>query len=144
MKIHGLPEKVWVVMEPSPGSTTDDICFACTLERLLQKVRGGLQEDGISGIFADETEARKATAKLLGQFPVRPMDTLALEVTVHVMVIPSHEEMTAGDLARAAVEAVWNAVRQAEVAGFLYGLHEQVSLGAGTVELRNQSLLIGS
>jgi hypothetical protein len=81
--------------------------------------------------------------ELLGEYPIRTCDALAVEVNVHVMVIPSDEQMTARVLARAAVEAVWNAVRQGEEAGFRHGLHGKVSLGAGTAELRNQSLLIG-
>jgi hypothetical protein len=137
VKINGLPEKFWVVTKPSPFSTLEDILFPCTFERLMLQVRGGLNEKEIVGIYADETEAQRATARLLGDELVRPQDAVAVEVTVHVMAIPSNEEMTARDLAIAAVEAVRNAVRQGEQAGFRHGLQGQVSLGAGTVELRH-------
>ena len=30
MDIQGLPEQFWVVTKPSPVSTLEDICFACT------------------------------------------------------------------------------------------------------------------
>lgn len=52
------------------------------------------------------------------------------------------EEMTARDLAKAAVEAVRNAVRQAEQVGFSHHLQGQVGLGEGTVELRNQTVVV--
>jgi hypothetical protein len=142
MKTHGLPNQFWVVLKPSPVSTPEDICFACTFERLILQVRGGLTEDEIVGIYADETEARQAAARLLGIHPVRPTDLVFVEVIVHVQAQPKHEEMKARDLAKAAVEAVKNAVRQAEEAGFSHRLHGQVSLGAGTVELKNQTVVV--
>ena len=143
MKVHGLPERFWIVTEPSPFSTMEDICFACTFERLMLQVRGGLNENEIVGIFDDETEAQRATARLLGDEPVRPQDAVAVEITVHVMVIPTSEDISARDLAQAAVEAVRNAVRQAEAAGFRHRLEDRVSLGAGTVELRNIVTTVG-
>ena len=72
MKTHGLPEQFYIVTKPSPVSTMEDICFACTFERLMLQVRGGLTEDEIVGIYADETEARQAAGRLLGMHPVRP------------------------------------------------------------------------
>ena len=30
MKTHGLPDQFWIVPKPSPVSTLEDICFACT------------------------------------------------------------------------------------------------------------------
>jgi hypothetical protein len=143
MLIHGLPEKFWIVTKPSPVSTLADICFACTFEQLMLDVRGGLKEDEIIGIFADEDEARLTARELLGEHPVRPQDALFAEVVVNVMVKPNDEEMAARTLANAAVEAVRNAVRQGEEAGFRHGLQGQVSLGAGTVELRNQTMAVG-
>ena len=69
MKTQGLPERFCVVTKPSPGSTLEDILFPCTFERLMLQVRGGLNEDEIVGIFADEAEARQAAARLLGNIP---------------------------------------------------------------------------
>ena len=105
MKTHGMPETFYIVTKPSPVSTLEDIFFACTYERLMQQARGGLQEDEIVGIFADETEARQAAARLLGMYPVCPQDAVFVEVVVNIQVQPKHEEMTARDLAKAAVEA---------------------------------------
>ena len=145
MKISGLPEQFWVVTEPSPFSATEDILFPCTFGRLMLRVRGGLQEDEIIGIYADEGEARQTAARLLGKYPVRPLDALALEVTVHVMVIPKSEEMTARELVQAALEAVRNAIRLAEKQGHQHRLVDQVSLGISEmVELRNQTVIPGS
>jgi hypothetical protein len=142
MKTHGLPETFWIVLKPSPVSTLEDICFPCTFSRLMNQVRGGLQEDEIVGIYADETEARQAAARLLGIHPVRPQDAVFVEIIVNVQVRPKHEGMTARDLAKAAVEAVRNAVHQTEKTGFTHSLQGQVSLGAGTVELKNQTVVV--
>ena len=143
MLIHGLPERFWVVTKPSPVSGLEDILFPCDFGRLMLQIRGGLQEDEIVGIFADEDEARLTGMELLGEHPVRPQDALFAEVVVHVMVKPNAEDMTAKELANAAVEAVRNAVRHGEESGFRHGLQGQVSLGAGTVELRNQIVAVG-
>jgi len=144
MKTHCMPERFWVVTRPSPASELADICFACTVEGLMRQARGGLNEDDIVGVYADETEARQAAGRLLGEYPVRPQDALAVEIIVHVMVTPRSEEMTARDLAEAAVEAVRNAVRDAELGGHRHRLADQVSLGMSEViELHNQFTAIG-
>jgi hypothetical protein len=110
----------------------------------MRQARGGLNEDDIVGIYADETEARQAAGRLLGEYPVRPQDALAVEVIVHVMVTPRNEEMTARELAEAAVEAVRNAVHDAERRGHRHRLEDQVSLGmSDVVELHNQLTAIG-
>jgi len=144
MKVYGLPEQFWVVTKPSPGAETADICFACTVEGLMRQTRGGLQEDEIVGIYADETEARQAAGRLLGEYPVRPQDAMCAEVLVHVMVTPRSGEMTARELGEAAVEAVRNAVRDAERRGHRHRLADQVSLGVSeVVELHNQLTATG-
>lgn len=137
MRLHDMPERFWIVMKPSPFSTADDILFPCSFERLMSQARGGLNEDEIVGIFADEGEARQAAARLLGDCPVRPRDAVAVEVVVHVMVVPEGEGMTARELAKAAVMAVADAVRQGEAAGFRHGLTGRIRLGTGPTELRN-------
>jgi hypothetical protein len=145
MKTHGLPETFWVVTRPSQVSTLDDICFACNFERLMLQTRGGLSEDEIAGIYAEEGEARKAAARLVGDFPVRPQDALTVDVLVHVMVIPKNEEMPARELAEAAVEAVQNAVRRAEKEGHHHRLEDQVNLGMSeVVDLHDQLAVEGS
>ena len=122
-----------------------DICFACTFEQLMLQIRGGLHEDEITGIFADEDEARLTARELLGEYPVRPCDALFAEVVVNVMVQPNDEEITARDLAQAAVEAVRNALRQAEKAGLRHRMEGRVSMGFGeVVELKNQLTTTGS
>ena len=131
MKTHGMPEPFWIVLKPVARSTLEDICFPCTFPRLMNQVRGGLHEDEIVGIYADETEARQAAARLLGKYPVRPQDIVFVEVVVNIQVQPNHEEMTARDLAKAAVEAVKNAVRQAEEAGFTHRLQGQITSAQG-------------
>ena len=144
MELHGMPETFWVVTTPSPGAEMADICFACTFERLMRQVRGGLQEDEIVAIYADETEARKAAARLLGEYPVRPQDAMFAEVVVHVMVTPKSEDMTARELGEAAIEAVANAVHDAEQRGHYHRQEGRVSLGmSAVVELHNQLTVIG-
>ena len=143
MNISGMPEQFWVVLKSSPGSGLEDICFACGFGRLMNQVRGGLTEDDIMGIYADEREAKDEAMRLLGKHPVRPQDSLFAEVIVHVMVQPKSEEMTAMELSEAAVEAVRNAVRVTEERGHQHHLEGQVSLGAGTVELRSLTTAVG-
>ena len=75
MLIHGLPERFWVVTKPSPVSGLEDILFPCDFGRLMLQIRGGLQEDEIVGIFADEDEARLTGMELLGEHPVRPQES---------------------------------------------------------------------
>jgi len=65
MKIHGLPETFWVVVSPSPVSDLGDVCFECDFHRFALQVWGGLDEDKIVGIFADEAEAKELAEKLL-------------------------------------------------------------------------------
>jgi hypothetical protein len=67
MKVCGMPETFWVVTRPSEVSELVDILFPCTFERLLLQGRGGLTEDEIVGIYADETEAKEAATELLGK-----------------------------------------------------------------------------
>jgi hypothetical protein len=144
MKTYGLPEQFWVVTRPSEFSTAENTLFPSTFDRLMSQVRGGLNEDDITGIYADETEARRAAAALLGDCPVRPQDAVAVEVVVNVMVKPNDEEMTAKEMARAAVDAVADAVRQGEAAGFRHRLAGRVSLGTSqVVEIRNIITVVG-
>jgi len=144
MKNHGIPERFWVVTRPSPASELADICFACTVDGLMRQAREGLNEDEIVAIFADESEARKEAGRLLGEYPVRPQDALCAEVIVHVMVTPRSVEMTGRELAEAAVEAVRNAVRDAERRGHRHRRADQVTLGMSeVVELHSQLTAIG-
>ena len=138
-----MPEKFWLVTKPSPVSQLEDICFACTFGGLMNQVRGGLHEDEIVGIYADEGEARRAAARLLGDYPVRPQDAVFAEVVVNVMVVPNSEELAARELGEAAVEAVGNAVRLAEGTGFRHRLAGRVAMDTGTVEMRNLSTVVG-
>ena len=135
MNINGLPETFWVVRKPSPVSTLQDICFPCTFERLVKQVRGGLKEEEIVGIFADETEATEAARKLLAEGVVRTSECLEVRVLVYVQVVPTTKEMTARELDEAALEAVENAVRQGEKEGFRHPLVGEVSMAVGEVEL---------
>jgi hypothetical protein len=143
MNIYGLPGQFWVVTKPSPVSTLEDILFPCSFERLMLQVQGGLHEDEIVGIYADEGEARRAAAQLLGDCPVSSQDAVFAEVVVNMMVQPDHEEITARELAKAAVEAVADAVRQGEKVGFRHHLERRISLGAGTVELHDLIVTVG-
>jgi hypothetical protein len=65
MKIQGLPEKFWIVVSPSPVSTLGDICFECDFNRFAIQVRGGLDEEKIVAVFADEEPAVELAEKML-------------------------------------------------------------------------------
>ena len=143
MEINAMHETFWVVLKPSPGCEMVDVCFACTFGRLLLQGRGGLKKDEIAGIYANKDEAKEEAMRLLGRFPVRPQDSAFFEILVKVMTQPKAEELTARELGAAAVEAVADAVRQGEEAGFRHRLGDRAALGAGTVELRNQVVVYG-
>jgi hypothetical protein len=144
MIIHGLPEQFWVVTKPSPVSQLCDIYFACTFERLLLQGRGGLHENEIKGIYADEDEAKEEAMRLLGECVVRPQDSAFFEVVVNVMVQPKVEELTARELGEAAVDAVQSAIRLAEERGHQHRLGDRVTLGMSEVAaLRNQIVAYG-
>ena len=143
MNIHGLPETFWVVTKPSQVSTLGDICFACTYGRLLLQGRGGLHEDEILGIFADETEAKKAATGLLEEAPVTTSDSLAVAVLVHLLVVPEIDTLTIKALSQAAVEAVRNAVARAEQDGFQHRLVGKVTMGAGPVQIYEATVVVG-
>jgi hypothetical protein len=144
MKTYGMPETFWLVTKPSPLSEMADVLFPCTVERLLLMGRGGLHEDEIVGIYADEGEARQAALRLLGKYPVRPQDAVFAEVVVHVMAEPIAEELTARELGEVAVEAVLNAVHHAEEQGHRYRLKDRVRLGMSqAAELRNLQTIVG-
>ena len=110
----------------------------------MNQFRGGLHEDEIVGIHADEGEARQAALRLLGKYPVRPQDATFAEVVVHVMVTPVAGELTAEQLGEAAVEAVLNAVQLAEKQGHRHRLEGRVRLGMSqAAELRNLQTMVG-
>jgi hypothetical protein len=67
MRIHGLPKEFWVVTRPTPASVLEDILFQCTFGGLMRQALGGLTEDEIVGVYADEDKAKEAAAKLLGE-----------------------------------------------------------------------------
>ncbi len=143
MNIHGLPETFWVVTKPSPVSVMGDICFESTFAQLLLQGRGGLHEDNIVGIFADETEAKKVATQLLDEAPVKTTDSLAVEVIVHLLVVPEIDTLTIRTLSQAAVEAVRNAVAHAEKEGFQHKLVGNVTMGAGPVRVYEATVAVG-
>ena len=65
MKLHGLPEKFWVVLSPSLTSTLGDIRFECDFKQFALQIRGGLDENEIVGVFADERLATDLAERLL-------------------------------------------------------------------------------
>jgi hypothetical protein len=143
MKIHGLPETFWVVTKPNRASELGDICFACTYKQLILQARGGLHEDDIVGIYANEADAKEMAGKLLGKNVVRTSDAILVEVMVTIQVMPTMKDITAKALSLAAVEAVGNAVRKAEQEGFQHRLKNQVAMGVGQVGLDRFLTLLG-
>jgi hypothetical protein len=65
MKFQGIPEWFWVVTVPTHHSTIGDICFRCNFRQFALQVRGGLNEDSIAGIYADEAIAEAEAKRLL-------------------------------------------------------------------------------
>ncbi len=143
MKIHGMLDKFWIVTKSSPVSELGDICFSCTYEQFMLQVRGGLKEEDIVGIFIDDAEAKRMAMKLVGKAVIRTSDAILVDVLVNIQVVPTKRNMTARVLARAAVEAVSNAVRKAEEQGFSHRLGNQVEMGMGEVGLQNHLTIFG-
>ena len=65
MKIQGLPDHFWVVTTPTPVSDLGDICFQCDFAQFALQVRGGLNENEIVGIYADQQAAAQEAEHLL-------------------------------------------------------------------------------
>lgn len=143
MNVYGMVNGFWVVTTPSPMSEMGDICFRCTFEQFALQVRGGLKEDDILGIYVDGDDAKEAAAKLLGGYTVRTSDSIIAEILVSIGVTPTARDMTAGELSRAAAEAVGNAVRKAEEEGFQHLLEGMVEMGMGEVSVHNSLTLFG-
>ena len=143
MRIHGLSSTFWVVTKPSRVSELGDICFACTFRQLMTQTRGGLHEQDIVGVYADEAEARRMAMELLGKNIIRTTDSIIVEVLVNVLMSPIKRNMTARVLAKAAVEAVGNAVYHAEEKGLRHRLAHQVVMGVGEVRLQSRLTLFG-
>ncbi len=54
----GPDDKFWVVVDPKPYSTLDDLVFEASLRDLELQFRGGLQIDENPTLFTDRQEAR--------------------------------------------------------------------------------------
>jgi hypothetical protein len=143
MQLQGIPERFWVVTKPSEVSELADICFSATVESLMCQARGGLRQADIVGIYDKEEKALEVAKMLLGQNIVRSQDALTIEVIVHMLVFPEGKERTFRALSDAAVEAVMNAIQQAEEAGFQHSLKGEITMGAGPVTLKNQCAVFG-
>lgn len=65
MKLQGIPEWFWVVTVPTLYSSIGDICFRCDFRQFALQVRGGLDENTIFGIYADESIAQAEAKRLL-------------------------------------------------------------------------------
>ena len=138
MKFQGMPEQFWVLLKPSAVVELSDILIPSTFVGLIDLVRGGLHEDEIAGIFADEAEAKQVAMRLLGKYPVRPHESAFFEILVKVMVQPKVAGLTAQELGEAALDAVGNAIRLAEEGGHRYRLADRAALGMSEVmELRS-------
>jgi hypothetical protein len=65
MKLQGIPEWFWVVTVPTLYSSIGDICFRCDFRQFALQVRGGLDENTIFGVYADEAPAQAEAKRLL-------------------------------------------------------------------------------
>ena len=73
---YGPDHKFWVVVDPTPHSTLDDLVFEASLRDLDLQFKGGLQIDENPTLFTDRQEARleaygRMTALRAGQAILR-------------------------------------------------------------------------
>jgi hypothetical protein len=54
---YGPDDKFWVVTDPHPDSTLDDIMFEASLRGLMLQFRGGLTMDDRPTLFTEQREA---------------------------------------------------------------------------------------
>jgi hypothetical protein len=74
---------------------------------------------------------------------VTTADSLAVEVLVHLLVVPEIDNLSIRELSQAAVEAVRNAVARAEQDGFQHRLVGKVTMGAGPVQIYEATVVVG-
>jgi hypothetical protein len=55
---YGPDDKFWVVVDPKPYSTLDDLAFEASLRDLELQFKGGLQIEENPTLFTDRQEAR--------------------------------------------------------------------------------------
>jgi hypothetical protein len=55
----------WVVVEPTPSSTADDICFDATIRNMMLQAMGGLSPKEVVAIYKNEGDAKKHAEQLL-------------------------------------------------------------------------------
>lgn len=65
MKLQGLPEWFSVVTVPTLYSSIGDICFRCDFRQFALRIRGGLDENTIFGVYADDALAQAEAKRLL-------------------------------------------------------------------------------
>lgn len=73
---YGPTDKFWVVVDPKPESTTEDILFQASLKDLGLQFKGGLTIEENPTLFTDEREAKieafgRLTAMRAGQAILR-------------------------------------------------------------------------
>ena len=54
----GPDDKLWVVVDPTPSSQTEDVVFEASLRQIELQFKGGLTMDQNPTLFTDENEAR--------------------------------------------------------------------------------------
>ncbi len=69
MKLQGIPDCFWIVTVPTPYSSIGDICVRSDFRQFALRVKGGLDENTICGVYADEAIARAEAKRLLD--PIR-------------------------------------------------------------------------
>ena len=73
---YGPDDKFWVVVDPKPHSTLDDLMFRASLRDLELQFKGGLQIEENPTLFTEEQEAKyeafgRLTAMRAGQAILR-------------------------------------------------------------------------
>ena len=65
MKLQGIPDSFIVVTVPTLYSNIGDICFRCDLRQFALRIKGGLDENSIVGVYVDDAPAQAEAKRLL-------------------------------------------------------------------------------
>jgi hypothetical protein len=65
LKVLGMPKKFWLVTTPTADQELEDCCIEVSFAQFMDKVKNGLEQSDIVGLFKRKGEAESKAKKLL-------------------------------------------------------------------------------